>query len=87
MILDNLSTHETAAVRAALAAHPQVQLHFTPTYASWLNQVELWFGRIVRDLLPRHLHVGRGLGSPDPPLHSALQRHRHCEASTSSAGS
>lgn len=53
VILDNLSTHKTAAVRAFLAAHPQVHLHFTPTYASWLNQVELWFGRIERDLLAR----------------------------------
>lgn len=53
VILDNLSTHKTAAVRAFLAAHPRVHLHFTPTYASWLNQVELWFGRIERDLLAR----------------------------------
>jgi transposase len=53
VILDNLSTHKTAAVRTFLAAHPQVRLHFTPTYASWLNQVELWFGRIERDLLAR----------------------------------
>jgi transposase len=53
VILDNLSTHKTTAVRAFLAAHPQVHLHFTPTYASWLNQVELWFGRIERDVLAR----------------------------------
>jgi transposase len=53
VILDNLSTHKTRAVAAFLAAHPHVHLHFTPTYASWLNQVELWFGRIERDLLTR----------------------------------
>jgi transposase len=53
VILDNLSTHKTRAVDAFLAAHPNVHLHFTPTYASWLNQVELWFGRIERDLLTR----------------------------------
>ena len=53
MILDNLSTHKTRAVTAFLGTHPQVHLHFTPTYASWLNQVELWFGRIERDLLAR----------------------------------
>ena len=34
-------------------AHPQVRLHFTPTYSSWLNQVELWFAKIERDLLAR----------------------------------
>src|SRR4029453_19077417 len=53
VILDNLSTHKTRAVAAFLEAHPHVHLHFTPTYAWWLNQVELWFGRIERDLLTR----------------------------------
>jgi len=41
VILDNLSAHKTKAVEAWLAAHPQVHFHFTPTYSSWLNQVEL----------------------------------------------
>ena len=53
VILDNLSTHKTRAVETFLTEHPQVHLHFTPTYSSWLNQVELWFGRIERDLLAR----------------------------------
>src|SRR5438094_2313414 len=42
IILDNLATHKTQKVRTFLAAHPRLQLHFTPTYSSWLNQVELW---------------------------------------------
>jgi transposase len=50
IILDNLSTPKTRLVRAFLAAHPQVQLHVTPTYSTWLDQVELWFARIERDL-------------------------------------
>jgi transposase len=53
IILDNLSTHKTQAVRTFLATHPHVQLHFTPTYSSWLNQVELWFAKIERDILAR----------------------------------
>jgi transposase len=53
IILDNLATHKTQAVRAFLAQHPRVQLHFTPTYSSWLNQVELWFATIERDILAR----------------------------------
>jgi transposase len=47
-ILDNLATHKTQAVRTFLIAHPSVRLHFTPTYESWLNQVELWFSKIER---------------------------------------
>jgi len=53
VIADNLSTHKTQAVRTFLLEHPNVQLHFTPTYSSWLNQVELWFAKIERDLLAR----------------------------------
>ena len=53
IIADNLSAHKTAKVMAFLDAHPNVQLHYTPTYASWLNQVELWFAKVKRDLLTR----------------------------------
>jgi transposase len=53
VIADNLSTHKTQAVRTFLIEHPHVRIHFTPTYSSWLNQVELWFSKIERDLLAR----------------------------------
>jgi hypothetical protein len=53
VIVDNLSAHKTKRVEAFLGAHPRVHLHFTPTYSSWLNQVELWFAKIERDLLAR----------------------------------
>jgi transposase len=53
IICDNLSAHKTKRVQAWLAAHPRVAIHYTPTYASWLNQVELWFAKIQRDLLAR----------------------------------
>jgi transposase len=53
VIADNLSSHKTDHVKAFLTEHPNVQLHFTPTYSSWLNQVELWFGRIERDVIAR----------------------------------
>jgi transposase len=53
IIADNLSAHKTRRVAQFLAEHPKVQLHFTPTYSSWLNQVELWFGRIERDVVAR----------------------------------
>ena len=53
VILDNLSTHKTKLVEAFLEEHPNVTLHFTPTYSSWLNQVELWFSKVQRDVLSR----------------------------------
>jgi transposase len=53
VIADNLSAHKSQAVKAFLAAHNKVHLHFTPTYSSWLNQVELWFSKIERDIIAR----------------------------------
>ncbi len=53
IILDNLSTHKTKRVEQFLADRPNVHLHFTPTYSSWLNQVEIWFSKIERDLIAR----------------------------------
>ena len=53
VILDNLSAHKTKLVAAFLDEYPNVKLHFTPTYSSWLNQVELWFSKVQRDVLSR----------------------------------
>jgi len=53
IILDNLSAHKTQKVAEFLEAHPQVKLHYTPTYSSWLNQVEIWFAKIERDVIAR----------------------------------
>src|SRR3954465_779294 len=52
-ILDNLATHKTQQVRTFLAEHPHVHFHFTPTYSSWLNQIELWFAKIEAHILAR----------------------------------
>src|SRR5215217_3922740 len=69
VIADNLSTHKTQAVRTFLLAHPHVHMHFTPTYSSWLNQVELWFAKIERDLL------ARGIFTSIPDLARKIRRY------------
>jgi transposase len=53
IVLDNLSAHKTKSVEEFLAEHPKVRFHFTPTYSSWLNQVEIWFSKIERDVIAR----------------------------------
>ena len=53
LIADNLSAHKTKKVGDFLASHPRVHIHYTPTYSSWLNQVELWFSKIERDVIAR----------------------------------
>lgn len=52
-VLDNLQVHKTPEVCAWLAEHPRWKFHFTPTHASWLNQIELWFSILSRRLLKR----------------------------------
>lgn len=53
VIADNLAAHKTDLVKDFLSKHPQLHMHFTPTYSSWLNQVELWFAKIERDVIAR----------------------------------
>ena len=53
LIIGNYATHKHPAVRAWLAANPRYHVHYTPTYSSWLNQVERWFGRIPHQAIRR----------------------------------
>lgn len=72
VVADNLSAHKTKLVDAFLAAHSNVRLHFTPTYSSWLNQIENWFAKIQRQV------ITRGVFHSLPDLRSKLLRYiRH----------
>jgi transposase len=53
IVADNLSAHKTKNVFEFLQANPTVRIHYTPTYSSWLNQVEIWFSKIQRDVIAR----------------------------------
>jgi transposase len=53
VVMDNYGTHKTPAVKRWFLRHPEYHLHFTPTGASWLNQVERFFARITEDRLRR----------------------------------
>ena len=56
LICDNYGTHKHPIIKTWLADHPRVSLHFTPTYSSWLNLVERFFGYVTADLLQRSDH-------------------------------
>ncbi|MGW6413007.1 IS630 family transposase [Streptomyces vinaceus] len=56
LICDNYSTHKSPAVRKWLETHPRFHMHFTPTYSSWLNQVERWFGLLTDKQIRRGTH-------------------------------
>jgi transposase len=56
LVMDNYGTHKTPAVRGWFARHPRFQVHFTPTSASWLNQVERWFALLSSKQIKRGTH-------------------------------
>ena len=56
VIVDNYGTHKTQRVRHWFARHPRFHVHFTPTYSSWLNQVERWFALLEQKALKRGVH-------------------------------
>ncbi len=53
LVIDNYATHKHAKVKAWLTKRPRYHIHYTPTYASWLNQVERWFGIITQQAIRR----------------------------------
>ncbi len=56
LVMDNYGTHKTASIRAWFARHPRFHVHFTPTSASWLNQVERWFATLTEKYIRRGTH-------------------------------
>lgn len=53
LIMDNLSMHKHKEIQKWLRRNKRIQVHFTPTYASWLNQIELWFSILARKIIRR----------------------------------
>ncbi len=69
LIADNYATHKHAKVKAWLKRHPRFHMHFTPTSASWLNQIERFFGRITED------RIRRGVFQSVTQLKAAIQNY------------
>ena len=54
--MDNYGTHKSALIRRSFAKRPRFHVHFTPTYASWLNLIERWFATLETAQLRRGVH-------------------------------
>jgi hypothetical protein len=74
VVLDNLSTHRAPVVHRWLLRHPRFHLHFTPTYASWLNLVERFFGMPTEKALRRGSHTSMGTARGHPRVCRGAQR-------------
>src|SRR5438477_11378381 len=71
--MDNYGTHKTASVRAWFARHRRYHVHFTPTSASWINQVERWFAELTRKKLRRGGHTS--LSQLEAAIRAFIERH------------
>ena len=69
LVLDNYGTHKTELIRKWLLKHPRHHLHFTPTSASWINQVERWFAEIT------HQQIRRGTYRSVRELEAAIKEY------------
>ena len=75
LVMDNYAAHKRVEVRDWLAANPRIHVHFTPTSASWMNLVEVWFGIIERQAIHRGTFASRHRPQrQDPRLHRRLER-------------
>ena len=57
LVMDNYATHKTPKIKAWLARRPHYHVHFTPTSASWINQIERWFAELTRKQIQRGVHT------------------------------
>jgi transposase len=73
LIADNYATHKHSTVKAWLKRHPRFHMHFTPTSASWLNQVERFFGLITEDRIRRG--VFRSVAELEAAIQEYLNKH------------
>jgi transposase len=75
LVLDNYGTHKTALVRQWLQKRPRYHLHFTPTHASWLNQVERWFALLTQRQIKRGSH--RSVQELEEAIRDFISAHNH----------
>jgi len=73
LILDNYGTHKTPLIRRWFAKRPRYHLHFTPTYGSWLNLVERWFGGLTAKQLRRGVY--RSLAALEQAIREYIEAH------------
>jgi hypothetical protein len=73
VVVDNAGSHQTKLIRDWLAKRPRWQVHFTPTSASWLNQVERFFGNLTERALRRGAH--RSTAELEAAIHAHMDAH------------
>lgn len=73
IVMDNYATHKTPKIKAWLARRPHYHIHFTPTSASWINQVERWFAELTRKQIQRGVHTS--VGQLEADIRGFIEQH------------
>jgi len=73
LVIDNYSTHKSPLIRNWLIKRPRFHVHFTPTYGSWMNLVERWFGLLTQRQIKRGVH--RSVGELERAIREFLAAH------------
>ena len=73
LVIDNYSTHKSPLIRNWLVKRPRFYVHFTPTYGSWMNLVERWFGLLTQRQIKRGVH--RSVGELERAIREFLAAH------------
>jgi len=73
LVMDNYATHKTALIRNWLAKRPRWHVHLTPTSASWMNQVERFFGLLTEKQIRRGVH--QSVASLTQAIEAFIQEH------------
>jgi hypothetical protein len=72
--MDNYAAHKTADIRDWLAKNPHIHVHFTPTSASWMNLVGVWFSVIGRQAIHRGTFTSAKASHQDQAVHHRLEQ-------------
>ena len=75
LIIGHYCTHKHSKVKRRLVQRPRFHLHFTPTYASWINQVERWFGIITQKVIRRGSF--RNVGELTDKIHAFVEQYNN----------
>src|SRR6188472_4078172 len=71
--MDSYATHKTSKIKTWLARRPHYYVHFTPTSASWINQVERWFAELTRKKIRCGVHTSTKQSETD--IRAFIERH------------
>jgi transposase len=83
VVVDNYATHKTPKIKAWLARRPHYHVYFTPTSASWINQVERWSAELTGKQIQRGVHIS--VRELEADIRAFIELHNECRTAVNCA--